>query len=405
MLRPRRSAPPWSGSRTSIDGQPVIQFEQVTKRFGSFVAVHEASFAIGEGEFFSLLGPSGCGKTTTLRMVAGFERPSSGRILLDGRDVSRVPPYKRNVNTVFQQYALFPHLSVFDNVAFGLRSAKVAAAEIRRRVGEMLDLVHLPEVAARRPNQLSGGQQQRIALARALVNRPRALLLDEPLGALDLKLRESMQAELKRIQRELGSTFVYVTHDQAEALTMSDRIAVMHAGRTEQIGTPPAIYHRPASPFVAAFIGNANLLEGRVAGRDQQRVTVDVAGAGRFAVVDERDGLPAGTAVQFMVRPEAMVVTRQEPHGVGGSVAVTVTEVAFTGPVLRCTGRTAQGAELSAEIGPHGLSVAPHVGEQVWLSWAEGAAGIVPHDGRTAVPARPSPSEPVPSSGTPGERI
>ncbi|MEZ5266269.1 MAG: ABC transporter ATP-binding protein [Acidimicrobiales bacterium] len=380
----------------------------MTKRFGAFVAVHEAHFAIGEGEFFSLLGPSGCGKTTTLRMVAGFERPTSGRILLDGRDVSRVPPYKRDVNTVFQQYALFPHLSVYDNVAFGLRSRKVGAAEVRRRVGELLELVRLPEVADRRPGQLSGGQQQRIALARALVNRPRALLLDEPLGALDLKLRETMQVELKRIQREVNATFVYVTHDQAEALTMSDRIAVMHAGRTEQIGTPPEIYHRPATAFVASFIGNANLLPARVAGRDGQRFTVDVAGAGRHTVTadagPELHTVPNGTDVLFMVRPEAMMVSRQEPAGVGGRVAVTVTDVVFAGPTLRCVGHTAHGAVLTAEVGPHGLSVAPQRGEQVWLSWAEAAAGLVPADvtGPTGLTGAQPLVEP---SGPPGERI
>ncbi len=216
----------------------------------------------GRGEFFSLLGPSGCGKTTLLKMIAGFERPTSGRVMLEGVDVSDVPPHKRNVNTVFQQYALFPHMSVFDNVAFGLRAKKVASAEVRRRAMEMLDVVRLAEFAGRRPAQLSGGQQQRVALARALVNLPSALLLDEPLAALDLKLREAMQIELKRIQREVGITFIFVTHDQGEALTMSDRMAVMSRGLVEQIGTPEEIYAAPASIFVAGFIGSANLLPG-----------------------------------------------------------------------------------------------------------------------------------------------
>ena len=214
------------------------------------------------GEFFSLLGPSGCGKTTLLKMIAGFERPTSGQVLLEGVDVSDVPPHQRNVNTVFQQYALFPHMSVYDNVAFGLRAKKVPAAETRRRALEMLEVVRLGEFANRRPAQLSGGQQQRVALARALVNLPSALLLDEPLAALDLKLREAMQLELKRIQREVGITFIFVTHDQGEALTMSDRIAVMSRGRVEQIGTPQEIYDAPASIFVAGFIGSANLLPG-----------------------------------------------------------------------------------------------------------------------------------------------
>ncbi len=217
---------------TADDSNPaVIEIDHVVKRFGDFVAVDDADFSIRQGEFFSLLGPSGCGKTTTLRMIAGFEQPTTGSIRLDGVDVSHVPPNKRDVNTVFQQYALFPHMNVFDNVAFGPQSKKVDKASIARQVTEMLDVVRLTEFASRRPAQLSGGQQQRVALARALVNLPKALLLDEPLGALDLKLRHAMQFELKRIQREVGITFVYVTHDQEEALTMSDRIAVMSAGR------------------------------------------------------------------------------------------------------------------------------------------------------------------------------
>ncbi|HET8837198.1 MAG TPA: ATP-binding cassette domain-containing protein, partial [Gemmatimonadales bacterium] len=215
----------------------------MVKRFGSYVAVQDANFAIERGEFFSLLGPSGCGKTTTLRMIAGFEQPTTGEILLEGKDVSRVPPYRRNVNTVFQHYALFPHMTVTDNVAFGPRSQGLAGDETARRVRELLEVVRLTTFADRKPAQLSGGQQQRVALARALANYPSALLLDEPLGALDLKLRQAMQIELKRIQREVGITFIYVTHDQEEALTMSDRIAVMNEGRVEQIGTPQEIYH------------------------------------------------------------------------------------------------------------------------------------------------------------------
>ncbi len=246
--------------------EPVITLDHVAKRFGDVVAVHDADFSIHRAEFFSLLGPSGCGKTTTLRMIAGFEQPSAGRVLLDGADVSRVPPYRRNVNTVFQQYALFPHMTVYDNVAFGPRSRRLDATEVDRRVREMLEVVRLDELARRKPAQLSGGQQQRVALARALVNYPAALLLDEPLGALDLKLRQAMQLELKRIQREVQIAFVYVTHDQEEALTMSDRIAVMNQGRVEQIGTPQQIYREPATVFVANFIGVANLIR-RAPGR------------------------------------------------------------------------------------------------------------------------------------------
>ncbi|HMJ95046.1 MAG TPA: ABC transporter ATP-binding protein [Thermoleophilaceae bacterium] len=239
-----------------------IRFESVTKRFGEAVAVSGLDISVHQGEFFSLLGPSGCGKTTTLRMVAGFEQPSEGRIYLEGDAVDEVPPYHRNVNTVFQSYALFEHLDVKDNVAFGLKRRKVDSGEIRTRVKEALELVQLTGREDSRPRELSGGQKQRVALARALVNRPAVLLLDEPLGALDLKLRKQMQVELKGIQREVGITFLYVTHDQEEALAMSDRIAVMDAGEVKQCGTPEEVYERPDGPFVAGFIGISNLLPG-----------------------------------------------------------------------------------------------------------------------------------------------
>ena len=268
-------AEPTGTAERNGGGSAVVRLEQVTKHFGDFVAVEEADFDIGEGEFFSMLGPSGCGKTTTLRMIAGFEQPTTGRILLQGQDVSRTAPHKRDVNTVFQNYALFPHMNVFDNVAYGLRNKKVKEAEVATRVNEMLEVVRLPEFAERKPNQLSGGQQQRIALARALVNMPKALLLDEPLGALDLKLRQVMQLELKRIQRDVGITFIFVTHDQEEALTMSDRIAVMTQGRVDQIGTPTEIYGNPATTFVAGFIGTANLLPVSVVSQTGDQVTVD----------------------------------------------------------------------------------------------------------------------------------
>ena len=271
----------------------VIVLDGTRKEFGDFVAVDRADFAIVRGEFFSLLGPSGCGKTTLLKMIAGFERPTAGRVLLEGVDVSNVPPHERNVNTVFQQYALFPHMSVYDNVAFGLRAKKVAAAETRRRAMEMLEIVRLAEFARRRPAQLSGGQQQRVALARALVNLPSALLLDEPLAALDLKLREAMQIELKRIQREVGITFVFVTHDQGEALTMSDRIAVMSRGKVEQIGTPEEIYAKPASIFVAGFIGSANLLPGTLDSVDDGRARVRLD-SGAVVETPRRDARPTG---------------------------------------------------------------------------------------------------------------
>jgi spermidine/putrescine transport system ATP-binding protein len=240
-----------------------VRLVDVTKRFGEIAAVDHIDLEVLDGEFFSLLGPSGCGKTTTLRMIGGFEEPTSGLIELQGQDVTWLPPYQRNVNTVFQNYALFPHLSIFENVAFGLRRKGVKDTEIKSRVGEMLRLVELPGFESRRPSQISGGQAQRVALARALINRPAVLLLDEPLGALDLKLRKQMQIELKRIQQEVGITFIYVTHDQEEAMTMSDRIAVMNRGRYEQLGEPEALYERPITRFVAAFLGVSNLLSGR----------------------------------------------------------------------------------------------------------------------------------------------
>jgi spermidine/putrescine transport system ATP-binding protein len=239
--------------------RPSVELEHVTKRFGVLTAVIDLGLEIAPGEFFTLLGPSGCGKTTTLRMVAGFEQPTEGRILIDGVDVDGVPPFKRPTNTVFQSYALFPHLSVADNVGFGLRRKGVAKGEVKQRVGEELERVGLAAEANRKPRQLSGGQQQRVALARALINRPAVLLLDEPLGALDLKLRKGLQVELKSIQRDVGITFVYVTHDQEEALTMSDRIAVMNRGRIEQLASPEEVYERPATEFVAGFIGVSNL--------------------------------------------------------------------------------------------------------------------------------------------------
>src|SRR5690348_38068 len=274
---------------------PAIELAGVAKEFqarGEVVhAVRGLDLAIAEGEFFSLLGPSGCGKTTTMRMIAGFEEPTRGAIRLHGSDVTGVPPNKRDVNMVFQSYALFPHMTVFENVAFGLRRKKAGKDEITRRVGEMLDIVDLGGRGERRPRELSGGQQQRVALARALVNRPRALLLDEPLGALDLKLRQAMQVELKRIQREVGITFVYVTHDQNEALTMSDRIAVMNDGAIEHLGTPRDIYEHPKTRFVAGFIGTSNLLEGTVTTAQGARAVIEPSATERI-IVEAKDARP-----------------------------------------------------------------------------------------------------------------
>jgi spermidine/putrescine transport system ATP-binding protein len=354
----------------------VIPLERVVKRFGRYLAVQEADFTIGRGEFFSLLGPSGCGKTTTLRMIAGFELPTGGRILLEGQDVSRVPPYRRNVNTVFQHYALFPHMTVYDNVAFGPRSHKVEPAEIDRRVRALLAVVRLTDFAERRPAQLSGGQQQRVALARALVNYPSALLLDEPLGALDLKLRQTMQIELKRIQREVGITFIYVTHDQEEALTMSDRIAVMNDGRVEQIGPPEEIYHSPASVFVANFIGIANLIPGVVTRVGGDRVTVRVAGDGEVSLPAGADLREPGAAATVMVRPERLRLTGSDAGS--GGLPVTVRHVVFQGPVIRCILVAPDGTEIVAHVGPEQAIPDLRPGLALRVSWDPDAARLLP---------------------------
>ncbi len=350
----------------------VIELVDVEKRFGDAVAVDHIDIAIERGEFFSLLGPSGCGKTTSLRMIAGFEAPTSGEIRLEGRDVSKIPPYKRHVNTVFQHYALFPHMSIFDNVAFGPRSAKTDKTVIRERVTEMLEVVRLADYAKRKPNQLSGGQQQRVALARALVNYPSALLLDEPLGALDLKLRQAMQLELKRIQREVGITFVYVTHDQEEALTMSDRIAVMNQGVVEQIGSPTEIYDHPRTVFVAGFIGQANLWPARLASQADGRATVDALGvslAGRAL-----ESLDA--EVTLMVRPERIRVTTERQ--VDRSVRLTVTDLVFQGPVVRLAGAGPDGTEVVAHVGADQELPMLRPGDEVWATWEDAAASVLP---------------------------
>jgi spermidine/putrescine transport system ATP-binding protein len=359
---------------------PVIRLDGVSKRFGDYVAVESADFDIAEGEFFSMLGPSGCGKTTTLRMIAGFEQPTTGRILLHGDDVSTTPPYKRDVNTVFQNYALFPHMNVFENVAFGLRNKKTPNDVVRTRVMELLEVVRLPDMAERKPNQLSGGQQQRIALARALVNLPKALLLDEPLGALDLKLREVMQLELKRIQREVGITFIFVTHDQEEALTMSDRIAVMTQGRVDQIGSPTEIYHHPATAFVAGFIGTANLLPVTVRSQEGDTVLVDSRLGNPFRVPAGGRSHSSGSDATLMVRPERLVPAGAPLHGgePAGSIECTVTSLVFQGPVVRCQVQTSTGADLVAHLGPEDDPASIHVGSPITMTWAYEGAYLVP---------------------------
>ncbi|ADG87732.1 spermidine/putrescine import ATP-binding protein PotA [Thermobispora bispora] len=352
---------------------PAIELENVVKEYvshGEVVrAVKGVSLAIAEGEFFSLLGPSGCGKTTTMRMIAGFEEPTSGVVRLHGADVTNVPPNKRDVNMVFQSYALFPHMTVWENVAFGLKRKKVPADEIKRRVGEMLEIVHLQGRERRRPQELSGGQQQRVALARALVNRPRALLLDEPLGALDLKLRQHMQIELKRIQREVGITFVYVTHDQSEALTMSDRIAVMREGVVEQLADPREIYERPANEFVAGFIGTSNVLKGTIQQVTGGTAVLALSPVDRILV--PVDGTAsAGDAITMTVRPEKIMISTEQPEGDLSVVRGTVSEVVYLGTYNSYTVALADGAEVTVfQQNAHDSSVTAERGDTVWLSW------------------------------------
>ncbi len=299
-------------SEVPSDGPPSVSLRGVTKSFGDFVAVDDLDLDIGQGEFFTLLGPSGCGKTTTLRMIAGFEEPNAGEIRIEGDDVSGLPAHKRPTNTVFQSYALFPHMSVKDNVAYGLKRKGIDKAEVAKRVQAELERVGLWGEANRRPNQLSGGQQQRVALARAVVNLPKVLLLDEPLGALDLKLRKQLQVELKRIQQDIGITFVYVTHDQEEALTMSDRIAVMNKGIVEQVAGPVEIYERPATTFVAGFIGVSNLMPGTVRALHGDKAEVELEAG--VTVEAEANGLGTGERCHAVVRPEKLFV------GTNGSV-------------------------------------------------------------------------------------
>ena len=324
-----------------------VQLEGLVKRFGDVVAVAGIDLDIPAGEFFSLLGPSGCGKTTTLRLIAGFERPTEGRIVLDGVDMANTPPHKRNVNTVFQNYALFPHLSVEENVAFGLRYKGVTKQEAKRKVAEALELVRLSGFERRRPSQLSGGQQQRVALARALVLNPAVLLLDEPLGALDAKLRKALQIELKALQEEVGITFVYVTHDQEEALTMSDRIAVMSNGLVEQVGPPSEVYEEPATAYVADFLGVSNLMSGTATGpADGDRCRVEL---GSFQLLAGQGDVDARGPVRLCIRPERVLL---EPQGTTGENRVPgmVQRVVYVGSTIQVLVHLAPGQTLQAWV-------------------------------------------------------
>jgi spermidine/putrescine transport system ATP-binding protein len=376
LTKPPEAGAP-AAARPATAGQPLpaIELVGIAKRFhsrrGVVAAVEHVDLIIGEGEFFSLLGPSGCGKTTTLRMIGGFEEPTEGQILLYGHDVVGVPPNHRDVNMVFQSYALFPHMSVFENVAFGLRRKAVSKAELATRVGEMLDLVQLQGKSDRRPRELSGGQQQRVALARALVNRPRALLLDEPLAALDLKLRQAMQLELKRIQREVGIPFVFVTHDQNEALPMSDRLVVMNAGRIEQLGAPREVYERPRTRFVAGFIGTSNLIEGKVTRVDGDTAVLEPGGGESIVVPGAVPvGATVGGPLHLTVRPEKIVISLEQPAAGRCTLRGRIAEVVYLGSSTQYAVRTPTGAELSVFV--QNSSDSSDVAEReqdVWLSW------------------------------------
>ena len=357
-----------------MENLPDVELVDVTKRFGSTLAVGSVSLTIRGGEFLTMLGPSGCGKTTVLRMIAGFEIPDEGVVRLGGIDVTNMPPYRRDVTTVFQQYALFPHLSVFKNVAFGLERRGVSRDEIRKRVAAALEMVRLEGFEDRRPSELSGGQQQRVALARSLVLKPRVLLLDEPLAALDLKLRKQMQIELKTMQRQLGISFVFVTHDQEEALTMSDRIIVMNAGSVEQMGTAVDIYERPATEFVAGFIGVSNILECEVVADSAGKLMAAVAGA--TVELPVLDILKPGDRLRLMVRPEKIGLLAVPTEG---SLAGKVQTAVYLGESTQLRVRLTTGQEITVlEQNRDPLAGDDdRVGRQVWLRWEPGSAVVL----------------------------
>ena len=377
--------------RDDAAGRRVAKYVQPDES-GLIVAVDHIDLEVQDGEFFSLLGPSGCGKTTTLRMIGGFEQPTSGKIELAGQDVTWLPPYQRNVNTVFQNYALFPHLSIFDNVAFGLRRRHIEEAEVKKRVTEMLALVELPGYERRKPGQISGGQAQRVALARALVNKPSVLLLDEPLGALDLKLRKQMQIELKRIQEEVGITFIYVTHDQEEAMTMSDRIAVMNRGKYEQLGDPETLYERPATEFVAGFLGVSNLLPATLGATDGDNVSATLADGVMVRIPTA--AVNGETSIKVGVRPEKIRLHADSASIPDSANRLTgrVMDASYLGASTSYIIKSPSGARLTVfeqNIGraSHGSLHQP--GQEVLLSWAPEHTFAVPTD----------PSNPTPSAG------
>jgi putrescine transport system ATP-binding protein len=363
----RRSFAPWADPKA----EPLVRFEHVTKRFGEVLAVDDLSLALYPRELFALLGPSGCGKSTLMRMLAGFEAPDAGRILIDGEDLAGVPPHRRPVNMMFQSYALFPHMSVWDNVAFGLRQERLPKPEIARRVEEMLGVVKLEGLGRRRPDQLSGGQRQRVALARSLAKRPKVLLLDEPLAALDRKLREATQYELMDIQVELGTTFMVVTHDQDEAMTMADRMAVMDRGRIVQIDTPEVVYERPATRFVAEFVGDVTIFEGVVERVEGEHLRVAVPGVGAVELDEDAPTVRAGERATVAIRPEKIRVAHDEPPQPANKVPGEVWDIGYLGDVTMLQVRLDGGRLVKVGLANRTRRVERPIAweDRVWLSW------------------------------------